>query len=247
MPILRYRLLFVGVNAVPGGPPLRAARRDADAMSRRFAGWGYDQRARHRLLLGNDATSERVLDELTLASAAAPLDLLLFYWAGHLDTEGRKPSLATADGGVALSELAGRLTTTAARQTVLVIDACHAQSAGPWLTALAGAHRAGRSFAAFAAGGTTPMSREDLRRGYFTGALLEQLPRYTRGVPPDIDLIKAFEASAELSRARRREQPVIVVQGAASFRLAPAKARTLPFERRAREGRQPARLIAASA
>lgn len=247
MPIFRYRLLFVGVNAVPGSPPLRAAGRDADAMSRRFAGWGYDQRARHRLLVGDDATSARVLDELSLASSAAPLDLLLLYWAGHLDADGRKPALATADGGVALSDLAGRLTTTAARQTVLVIDACHALSAGPWLAALAGAHPAGRSLAAFAAGGTTPMSREDLRRGYFTGALLEQLPRYTRGVPPDIDLIKAFESAAELSRARRREQPVVVVEGADSFRLAPARAITLPFERRAREGRQPARLIAASA
>ena len=32
-----------------------------------------------------------------------------------------------------------------------------------------------------ASGAADPMSREDLRRGYFTGALLEQMPRDTRG------------------------------------------------------------------
>ena len=99
MPPFRYRLLFVGVNTVPGGPPLHAAARDAEAMSARFRGWGYDYRTRHVLLLNQDATATRVTDEIQSARAAADLDLLLIYWAGHLHANGRKHLLSTHDDG----------------------------------------------------------------------------------------------------------------------------------------------------
>jgi hypothetical protein len=216
-------------------------------MSLRFMDWGYDHRARHRLLVGPDATSERITDELTQASSADPLDLLIVYWAGHLDTHSRNHALATVDGAVGLDHLAGALTASTARHRILVLDACNALASGPALSAIGAGTAEGRSCAAFAAGGTDAMSREDLRRGYFTGALLEQLPRYTRGLPPDIDLLQALRAGAEQMPLRRREQPIAVVHGAESLRLPAAKAKTLSFERRSREGRQPARLVAASA
>ena len=248
MRAFRYRLLFVGVNTVPGQRPLYAARRDAEAMSLRFADWGYDHRVRHRRLVGADATATRILDELKQASSAAPLDLLFVYWAGHLETQAKKHTLATVDGaGVGLDEITAAFTMTTARERVLILDVCHAAAAQAQLSAMARSVPADASLAAFGAGGTDGMSREDLRRGYFTGSLLEHLPRYTRGLPPDIDLLQALRAGADDMPARRSEQPIVIVHGQDSFRLPSVKAKTLPFERKARVGRQPGRLIAASA
>ena len=249
VPTFRYRLLFVGVNTVPGQPPLYAARRDAEAMATRFVDWGYNHKGRHRLLVGPEATAPRALEELKHTCSADPAELLLIYWAGHLDTHGRKYVLATVDGqGLALSEVTAAMAATPVKHRVLILDACNAAAAhGPLATL--GQHATDtQTTAVFAAGGTDGMSREDLRRGYFTGALLEQLPRYTRGLSPEIDLLQALRRGADLMPVRRGEQPFVAVSGADHpIHLPQVKARTLPFERRARIGRQPARQIAASA
>ncbi len=217
-------------------------------MSTRFVDWGYDHRARHRLLVGPDAGAERIQEELKHASSSDPLDLLLIYWAGHLGNPGRKHVLATTDGqGVALDDVIGAMTTTPARQRVLILDACNAAGAHAPLTALGKQASNGHAVAIFAAGGTDGISREDLRRGYFTGVLLEQMPRYTRGLSPEIDLLQALRTGAEQMPARRNEQAFIAVTADATLHLPQVKAKTLPFERKARVGRQPARQIAASA
>lgn len=221
MPTFRYRLLFVGVNSVPGGPSLHAAARDAEAMSARFRGWGYDHRSRHVLLVNQDATAARVADEIQSARAAADLDLLLIYWAGHLHGNGRKHILATHDegiegatSGIGLDVLTRAIgTATGVPHRVLLLDTCNGAAAHPQLRALSRHAADDACVAALAGGASDAMSREDLRRGYFTGALLEQLPRDTRGLPPGIDLIQALRSAVEQLASRRRDAPFVGVYG----------------------------------
>jgi hypothetical protein len=243
VPSFRYRLLFVGVNAVPGSSPLHAAARDAEAMSARFRGWGYDDGARHRLLLNQDATTARVLDEIRSASAAADLDLLLIYWAGHLHASGRKHILTTHDdgadagsNGIGLDVLTGAIGRAAGvPHRVLILDTCNAAAAHSALGAMS---RNGaldeECVAVLAAGGSDAMSREDHRRGYFTGALLEQMPRDTRGLPPNMDVLQALRVGAEHLAERRQEKPFIGVYGTETeLRLPDLSGKTPPFEARA--------------
>jgi hypothetical protein len=252
----RYRLLFVGVNAVPGGPSLQAAGRDAEAMSARFAGWGYASRARHRLLTDRDATRDRVLDEIQGAAGATGLDLLLVYWAGHLTPGTRRHILTTWDhdaegkgGGIGLDVLTGAVAgAKGVRHRVLVLDVCNALAAVPQLTALGRQVDPAETLAVFAAGGGDRDSREYPRRGYFTGGLLEQLPCDTRGLAPQVDLLQALRAGADrLVPRRHREQPTVVVAGADTPLRLPAAGRTLPFVRRQVAGKAPLRPLVAAA
>jgi hypothetical protein len=246
VPTFRYRLLFVGVNAVPGGPPLHAAARDAEAMSARFRGWGYDHRARHVLLLNQDATATRVADEIQGARAAADLDLLLIYWAGHLQPNGRKPLLAThddgADGsanGIGLDVLTTAIGLTAGiPHRVLILDTSNAAAAHPQLQSLSRHVADDECVAVLAAGASDAMSREDFRRGYFTGALLEQMPRDGRGVAPNLDLLHAWRAGVEHHTGRRQEPPLVGVYGTeAELRLPATSGKTPHVDARTRTGR----------
>ena len=252
MPTFRYRLLFVGVNAVPGQPPLHAAARDAEAMSARFRGWGYDHRARHVLLLNQDATAARVTDEIQSARSAADLDLLLIYWAGHLHAAGRKHVLATHDAGVegtptgigldVVTNAIGLARGVAHR--VLILDACHATPAHPQLQALSRHTADEECVTVLASGATDPMSREDLRRGYFTGALLEQMPRESRGLPPGIDLLAAWRTGAEHFTGRRHEPSLVTGSSPEmELRLPVVSGKTVTSEPRVRAGRHAARPI----
>jgi len=254
VPPFRYRLVFVGVNTVPGGPPLHAAARDAEAMSARFRGWGYDHRTRHVLLLNQDATATRVTDEIQSARAAADLDLLLIYWAGHLHANGRKPLLSTHDDGVDgnANTIGLDVLTTAiglaagVPHRVLILDACNGAAAHPQLQSVSRHAADDECVAVLASGASDAMSREDFRRGYFTGSLLEQLPRDTRGLPPNIDLVHALRAGVEHHTGRRREAPFVGVYGTeAELRLPAAGAKTVQVESRGRAARLPAKLIAA--
>ena len=253
-PSFRYRLLFVGVNGVPGHQPLQAAARDAEAMSARFRGWGYDDDARHCLLLNQDATAARVLDEVRSASAAADLGLLLIYWAGHLRANGRKHILTTHDAGtdtgatgIGLDVLTGAIgRASKVPHRLLILDTCNAAAAHAQLGALSRHGADEECVAVLAAGGSDAMSREDHRRGYFSGALLEQMPRDTRGLPPNIDLVQALRVGAEHLTGRRQEQPFIGVYGTEiELRLPVVSGTMLPSEPRARIARVPAKSIAA--
>jgi hypothetical protein len=247
VPTFRYRLLFVGVNTVPGGLPLHAAARDAEAMSARFRGWGYDHRTRHVLLLNQDATAARVADEIQSARAAADLDLLLIYWAGHLRANGRKHVLATHDdgtdgsaNGIGLDVLTTAIGLAAGvPHRVLILDTCNAAPAHPHLQSLSRHAADDQCVSVLAAGAADAMSREDLRRGYFTGALLEQLPRDTRGLPPNIDLLQALRAGVEYHTGRRQEPPLVGVYGTeAELRLPATNGKPAQVESRGRVCRQ---------
>jgi hypothetical protein len=215
-------------------------------MSARFRGWGYDQRGRHCLLLNHEATAARVTDEVRSARAAADLDLLLIYWAGHLHANGRKHILATHDDGAegsasgigldVLTHAIGSASGVAHR--VLILDTCNAGAAHTHLGTLSRHAADDECVTVLAAGGSDAMSREDLRRGYFTGALLEQLPRDTRGLAPNIDLVQALRVGAEHLTSRRQEQPFIGVYGTESeLRLPVVGAKAVPVETRARSAR----------
>lgn len=246
MPTFRYRLLFVGVNATAGQPPLHAAARDAEAMSARFRAWGYDHRSRHVVLLNQEATAPRVIDEIQSARSAADLDLLLIYWAGHMHSSGRKHVLATHDDGVDGSATGVGLDVVTnaialargVAHRVLILDACHAGLAQAPLRALTRHTADEECVTVLASGASDPMSREDLRRGYFTGALLEQMPRDTRGLPPMIDLLAAWRAGAE-HFAMRRQEPTLVGMSSPEMelRLPAVSGKAVPVEPRTRAGR----------
>lgn len=218
-------------------------------MSARFRGWGYDQRARHCLLLNREVTAARITDELASLKPAAELDLLLIYWAGTLNGHTRKTTLTSGDGNldqsIAVDGLVEAIGSTPAKHRVLILDVCNASAAASQLGSLSRRAEAAGCVTVLAAGGTTPMEREDWRRGYFTGALLEQLPRDTRGLPPNIDLIHALRTGADHLLARRQEQPIVTTYGDVTELRLPLIGRTLPFETRARSHRPAARLIAA--
>ena len=89
-----------------------------------------------------------------------------------------------------------------------------------------------------ASGASDPLTREDLRRGYFTGSLLEQMPRESRGLPPGIDLLAAWRAGAEHFAGRRQEPSLIGVFGTESeLRLPNGSGKAAPVDTRARAGR----------
>lgn len=215
-------------------------------MSARFRGWGYDHRGRHILLLNQDATTARVLDEVRSARAAADLDLLLIYWAGHLQSNGRKHTLATFDSaadaaapGVGLDVLTTAIgSATRVPHRVLILDTCNGAGAHTSLGALARHAVDDHCVAAFASGCSNAMSREDLRRGYFTGALLEQMPRDTRGLPPGYDLMQALRTGSEHLLARRQEPAFVGVYGSeAELHLPPASGKPATVDTRGRAAR----------
>lgn len=230
----RYRLLFVGVNQSCGGPPLQSAVRDAEAMSERFRGWGYADPARNRLLVGPDATADRAIHEIRDAVAEPDLDLLLFYWAGAMQPRGRGHVLSIADCGNASALTLDVLTAalqvpTAGRQRVLILDTCATTVLDPAMEAGDGPTRLGRlsrltagpaDTAVLAVNAPEALRREHHRRGYLTGALLEQLCPGSQ--PPRTDLHDAMRQAAESLTVRLHQQPFFAVSATAAPLVLPS-------------------------
>ena len=209
----RYRLLFVGVNAAADGLGLHAAARDARAMSARFTGWGFADASRHQLLAGADASTAAIAGATRSIVGGSAVDLLLVYWAGAAQGRGRSMRLATADGSIDLERLTSAALLARARHHVLVLDTCGAAPLAPHLRAIERQISPGSCLAIFAGTAPDARAREYHRRGYFTGALLEQLPPLARGVPPRIDLLRALHTAATNFGARHRFQPHVGVAG----------------------------------
>lgn len=219
----RYRLLFVGVNTPCEGPPLQAAVRDAEAMSDRFRGWGYADPAKHHLLVHDEATVPNVLQSLDPAASDPRLDLLLVYWAGPMIARGRAHVLATAcdpNQGPATLNLEALTSAMAAapdaRHRVLILDTCTttARTTAPdetaphlnRLTRLALAHP---DVAVLAVSAPDALRREHHRRGYLTGALLEQL--CPGAEPPKADLLAALRVTADRLSTTLHQHPVLSI------------------------------------
>jgi hypothetical protein len=222
----RYRLLFVGVNTACEGPPLRAAVRDAEAMSDRFRGWGYEDAERHRLLVRDEATAPNVLHHLQTTAHEHDLDLLLVYWAGPMLAKGRAHVLATASapgGGGSTLNLETLTEAMAAapdaRHRVLILDTCATtEPQAPdliaphrnRLTRLASAHP---EVVVLAISAPDALRREHHRRGYLTGALLEQLCPGTE--PPRVDFLTALRTAADRLTTALGQHPVISIAATA--------------------------------
>jgi hypothetical protein len=220
-PSYRYRLLFVGVNAVPDGPPLQAAARDAQAVSTRFAAWGLNDPERHRLFLNQDAIPDRIHDELGRAVCDDATDLLLIYWAGHMSA-GRRHRLATTETGTAISSpvtldtLTSALLAAPARHRMLVLDATNAGTGALHLRRLARAVPPEACASVLASTASSTRSREHPRRGYLTGALLEQLAIASRSLSPTGDLLDVLRMTASTMTTRLNQPPVVGIYGAAA-------------------------------
>jgi len=217
----RYRLLFVGVNTPCEGPPLRAAVRDAEAMSDRFRGWGYQDAERHRLLVRDEATAPNVLEHLQTTATERDLDLLLVYWAGPMLARGRAHVLATAcapDGGAAtlnLETLTEAIAAARARHRVLILDTCATTErsapdpVAPHLNRLTRVASAHPDVAVLAISAPDALRREHHRRGYLTGALLEQL--CPGAEPPRADFLTALRSAADRLETTLRQHPVLSI------------------------------------
>ena len=215
------------MNTPCEGPPLRAAVRDAEAMSERFHGWGYQDAERHRLLVRDEATAPNVLDHLHTTARERNLDLLLVYWAGPMHARGRAHVLATAgapDGGGATLTLETLTEEMAAapnvRHRVLILDTCSTtertapEPTAPHLNRLSRLASAQPDVAVLAINAPDALRREHHRRGYLTGALLEQL--CPGAEPPRTDFLAALRAAAERLATVLRQHPVLSIAATAS-------------------------------
>jgi len=226
------------VNTPCEGPPLQAAVRDAEAMSDRFRGWGYGDSGRHQLLVRDAATTPNVLKSLEFAGNDPTLDLLLVYWAGPMLAKGRAHVLATAcdhDSGSATLNLetltSAMAASTNVRHRVLILDTCTttARTTSPGdtaphlnrLTRLASAHP---DVAVLAVSAPDALRREHHRRGYLTGALLEQLSPGTE--PPKADLLATLRVAADRLTTTLHQHPVLSI-------VEPLEPLHLPPQRRA--------------
>jgi Caspase domain len=228
----RYRLLFVGVNAVPDAPPLQAAARDAEALSARFRGWGFNDPVRHRLLVNSDARASIIQGELESAAREADLDLLLIYWAGHMETR-RRHGFATApeassDASISLESLTSAIGSARAQHRVLILDACNAGSAALPLRRLSRAVPATDCAAILASTSGVALSREHHRRGYLTGVLLEHLAIASRFQTPTGDLLEVMRATSACLSTRLNQPPFLGIYGSASPLLLPSLRPDLP-------------------
>ncbi|MFT3842771.1 MAG: caspase family protein [Myxococcaceae bacterium] len=127
----RRLAVIVGSNtAVDGRPSLRYSHRDAKSIADVLTSAGRFDSADVAVLL--DPKPDEVLkaldDKLTVAKAAGPKSLLVFYYSGHADSHALFP------GGAALpmDALKTRLSSDSAGLRVGIIDACRG---GGWTAA----------------------------------------------------------------------------------------------------------------
>ena len=89
----------MGVNHSPVGRSLAAAENDAKDLTTCFRQLGYWDPAHNVCCTGKAASASRVKDQLQKCAAAGSLDLLVIYWAGHMDVLSGQHRLITHDPG----------------------------------------------------------------------------------------------------------------------------------------------------
>lgn len=212
----RYHLLSIGVNREANGATVRAAERDAFGVSWTFAQLGYWRAERNRCLTGAQATPAAIDAHLGYCAGLDDLDLLLFFWSGHV---------------FSIDPIVDALARAAdTRLRVLVVDTCHASDRIRRLEeALAGLPDDRRPvvLASCAADGRT---RENSVHGFFTGALLRQLRRPRRPGVRSLDLLDAFNRAADESVGRTGCEPLFATNGTGRLRIPILAQTSLPFE-----------------
>lgn len=212
----KYHLLSIGVNREANGATMRSAERDAFGVSWTFAQLGYWRADRNRCLTGNQATPQSVDAHLAHCSSIGELDLLFFYWSGHLFN---------------VDALTGALERSAhVRQRVLVIDTCDAEDRIERLTAVVAAFSEATPPVVLASCAADGGRRENSVHGFFTGAFLRQLRRPRRPGTRTLDLLDAFNRATDEAVSRTGREPVFATNGAGRLRIPILTQTALPFE-----------------
>lgn len=212
----RYHLLSIGVNREANGATVRSAERDAFAISWTFAQLGYWRAERNRCLTGAQATPPAIDAHLASCAALDELDLLLFFWSGHLYSDAAVvETLAAVEN---------------ARLRVLIVDTCHAEERMKRLQAAIDRVPDDRRPVVLAACAPDARSRENSVNGFFTGALLRQLRRPRRPGVKTLDLLDAFNQAADDAVRRTGREPLFSTNGAGRLRLPILTQTPLPLE-----------------
>ena len=214
-PDFRYHLLSIGVNREANGATVRAAERDAFAMSWTFAQLGYWRADRNRCVTGPQATPTAIDAHLAHCAQLEPLDLLLVYWSGHVHSA--EPLVRTLAAGVA------------ARLRVLIIDTCHAADPLRLLAASLDGLPDRQRPVALASCAADGRARENSLNGFFTGALLRQLRRRRRPGTRTLDLLDAFNRAADEAVSRTGAEPLFAPGAGGRLRIPILSQGDLPF------------------
>lgn len=212
----RYHLLSIGVNREANGASVRSAERDAFGISWTFAQLGYWRAERNRCLTGAQAAPQAIEAHLASCHALEDLDLLLFFWSGHLFEEA-----AVLDTLARVPE---------ARLRVLIVDTCHADERLEELETALEEVPEERRPVVLASCARDTRSRENSVNGFFTGALLRQLRRPRRPGVKTLDLLDAFNRAADDAVRRTGREPLFSTNGAGRLRLPILSQSPLPLE-----------------
>ena len=211
----RYHLLSIGVTRPPegarGGAPrdpaaaVRAAERDAFGISWTFAQLGYWRAERNRCVTGAHATPASIDAHLGFCADLADLDLLFIYWSGHL---------CSVDAIVA--SMAGARD---ARLRILIVDTCPPGDRLRQLEDGLSQLPDGTRPVAFVSCAPDGRARENSVHGFFTAALLRQLRRPRRPGTRSLDLLDAFNRTADETAASLGHEPLFTATGAGRLRI----------------------------
>jgi hypothetical protein len=241
----RYKLLFVGVDASLSDSPLRAAARDAVALSKLFCHFGYWHPEAHHLLTNENATADNVRAALHECVRSEDLDLLLLFWSGHAGPVGSQHVLIANDtrstssglhNAIRLDELtvcmvAGR----GVKNRVLILDTCHAGAATEHLNGIPATVNGTQRTVVLAACAANESAREDAEQGFFTRALLDEAKKRAVGIrrrrASTINLLDVFQGAADAVTATHHQQPYVRMHGLGTpLRLPLLRQTALPFE-----------------
>ena len=218
MPVrdFRYHLLSIGVNREANGATVRSAERDAFGISWTFAQLGYWRAERNRCLTGTQATPPAIEAHLSSCSTLDDLDLMLLYWSGHLYSDA--PVVETLAA------------VPSARLRVLIVDTCHAEDRVRRLEQAIDKLPEDRRPIVLASCAPDSKARENSVNGFFTGALLRQLRRPRRPGSKSLDLLDAFNRTADEAVGRVGREPLFSTNGAGRLRIPILNQTALPFE-----------------
>jgi hypothetical protein len=212
----RYHLLSIGVNREANGASVRSAERDAFGISWTFAQLGYWRAERNRCLTGAQATPPAIEAHLSSCAGLQDLDLLMFFWSGHLFSDA---PVVDAIAAVA-----------AAKLRVLIVDTCHAEERIRRLEQAVADVPDDRRPIVLASCAPDSRTRENSVHGFFTGALLRQLRRPRRPGAKTLDLLDAFNRAADEAVGRTGREPFFATNGAGRLRIPILTQTPLPFD-----------------
>jgi tetratricopeptide (TPR) repeat protein len=186
--------VVIGINRYEKWPPLEYAVEDAKAIRKRLQEIGFGDVT---LILDKEATQGRILTELfrNLPQKVGPDDRLIFYFAGHGQTEdvsggGKKGYIIPVDGepgqesgtAISMEQVRSLSSRIPAKHILYVMDSCYSglglsRSAGlaPTLSGFLRKVASMRAVQIVTAGGSGEQAQERGGHGLFTGFFLKAL------------------------------------------------------------------------